>query len=403
VQLHEFGWYPIVITRHWDGPIQHAEDIIQESRKTVSIEQTPTHEVHRLPYKPGISDRLRVAALNKPWLKPLRKVVVFLRLIIQLKALRVIPSRNLFLHAVKLLRQSPGINTVIITGRPFEHFHFGYRLKKMFPNIHWFADYRDEWTSSVLEDYSGFFGRMRRRLEAKAERKWVNTATGITCVAPAMIPRISVAVKAPATVVFNGYDDTLGAAPAPVGMELRLTYSGTLYQTQPVEEFLEALKRLTARHRELKLKMEFPGLAYDPGQAQRVRDALGELSGLTRITDRLPRNEVIELMSLSDALVMLAHAGMTGAASSKIFEYIALRKPVLLYPSDHDILEELMTSTGLGIICPTQDALDYHLEQMALAKLRGAAVHIDPKEEVIARYSRRKQTEKLAQALNSLA
>lgn len=401
-ELHKFGWYPIVITRHWDRPITYSEDVVQSSNKPLDVEKHKTHEVHRLPYKPGLSDKLRLAATRRKWVRPLRKLAAFTRLLRQLKSTRVIPSRNLYQHTARLMMEFLDINHVIVTGRPFEHFHFGYKLKKRFPHIKWIADYRDDWTSSELEDYSGFFGRIRWRAERRAERKWVRTAAHVTCVAPAMVPRIESITSNHASVIFNGYDDVIGNSESLRADKLTITYNGTLYDTQPVESFLGALQRVRSKHPRLTLSLEFPGLAYSSAQEQRVKTALGSLAGFATITDRIPHIRVLALMAKSDILVMLAHRGYTGIPSSKIFEYIALRKPVLLYPSDNDILEEILTSTGLGIICRNEDELCSTLEEIAQKKMRGEPITVTPNEEAVAQYSRIKQTEKLARILGAL-
>jgi glycosyltransferase involved in cell wall biosynthesis len=204
-------------------------------------------------------------------------------------------------------------------------------------------------------------------------------------------------------VVYNGFDDTLTGVQAAPQEALTLTYSGTLYRTQPVEPFLDTLGAVVKKHPALRLKLQFPGLAYDVEQKRRVEKALGILSPFTHITDRIPKAQVIDMMAGSDVLLMFAHAGFTGAASTKVFEYIALRKPILLYPSDDDILEDLLTTTGLGIICRNVDELGRTLEELVLKKLRGESPHVTPHDDIIARYSRTKQTQTLAHLLDDLA
>lgn len=379
---------------------------MQPSRGALEIENRGTHEVHRLPYHPGLSDRLRLVSLRRPWLKPLRKAATFFRLMRQTKRLSAIPSRNFFDHAAAVLRQHADIRTVIVTGRPFEHFRFGYELKRLFPYINWIADYRDDWTTSTIARYNGLLGSQQHRVEGQAERRWVSAAAQVTCVSEAIAMRIRHNTTAPISVVYNGYDQNLlvvsEEAPPPDHGILRMTYNGTLYPTQPIEPFIEAVRTAQNRYANLKLDLQFPGLAYDPSQKRRVERALADLNPCATITERIPRSEVIRLMTSSDVLIMFAHKDVTGTASSKIFEYLALRKPVLLYPSDNDILEELLTTTGLGIICRTETDLQRELEQIVLKKLRGESITVTPNEAVIAQYSRRKQTERLAQILNEL-
>jgi len=41
---------------------------------------------------------------------------------------------------------------------------------------------------------------------------------------------------------------------------------------------------------------------------------------------------------------------MKGIPSSKLYEYLALGKPIVLCPSDGDLMEKMITESGLGFV-----------------------------------------------------
>jgi hypothetical protein len=68
------------------------------------------------------------------------------------------------------------------------------------------------------------------------------------------------------------------------------------------------------------------------------------------MTDRLPKEQVLEIQQNSDLLLMVAHKNIKGVTSSKIFEYLSLQKPFIVCPNDLDVLEEIAIKSGLGVV-----------------------------------------------------
>ena len=151
INLKEFGYSPIVITRKWDHSILTPSDLGSSSinKNTVDYKNEKYRAIY-MPYKPSIKDKIYT---NFPKSKILRKFLSFIELIVQNYTIKILPYANIFNKTKDIINQE-NIQKVIITGTPFPCFHFGYLLKKEFKNIKWIADYRDDWTTSEL-----FFNR----------------------------------------------------------------------------------------------------------------------------------------------------------------------------------------------------------------------------------------------------
>jgi len=52
---------------------------------------------------------------------------------------------------------------------------------------------------------------------------------------------------------------------------------------------------------------------------------------------------------------MFSHSNIKAVTSSKIFDYLALGKPVILSPGDKEILEEIIHTTHSGFVCENSE------------------------------------------------
>jgi hypothetical protein len=180
-----------------------------------------------------------------------------------------------------------------------------------------------------------------------------------------------------------------------------ITYNGTLYPTQPIELFLDAFISVIKETRGLKLFLQFPGLAFNKQSALRVREQLKGYEDYFIIYDRLPKEVVIDMQLNSDLLLMIAHRGIKGIPSSKVFEYIGLRKKFLVCPGDEDILEEIAVKSTMGIVCNTSESVKNKLQEMMELKLKDSTQVVYDKESVM-KYSVEHQVAHLARIIHKI-
>ena len=167
--LHKFGYYPIVVTRHWNKDQTDYAGISIE--KEITIEKHDTYEVHNIPYKGNLRDRLKAKYGNK--LTFLTKFLSLFELIFQNFITSIIPSRTLYYYAQELITKDPEIKYLFASGKPYILFRFGHFLKKEFPYLRWIADYRDDWTTSEFSVFirTSPLDKILNKLEAISEKK----------------------------------------------------------------------------------------------------------------------------------------------------------------------------------------------------------------------------------------
>ena len=386
--LPEFGFYPIIVTRNWIGSELTAEERLMDSGSELRVEKKYHSEVHYLPYLASLRDKLFRKAGNNSVYRLLSKFLTFVGVFLQPLCIRAIPYNNLYFHAKRLLKENSDISTVLISGNPFEQFYFGYKLKKAFPRISWIADYRDDWTTSEVVKVPF------RSFHRYFEKKWVGTASCFTTISPFYQKKISALVGIPGHVIYNGFSEIIELKEKSNLDEFVISYNGTLYEKQEIEIFLEGFKMFIDTKPKLTVKLKFPGILIDKTQANRVAKYLKGYEKHYEMTNRLPKEQIIEIQKNSDLLLMVSHSNIKGVTSSKIFEYISLQKPFIVCPNDHDVLEEIAVQSGLGIVLNShQQVLEYLINEIHYNSLK-------PDREKLNQFGIMRQVDRLGEILN---
>lgn len=247
----------------------------------------------------------------------------------------------------------------------------------------------------------------RRALATALHRRWLAPASRALAVSPRMARLVEELYGVPGEVVVVGYDeeDFAQAPPPRDDGRLRLAHVGSLYPgDQRPEMLFDALDRLLAAR---------PGAADDLEVAlvgSRCEDRLRALVAgrpCARVCDVRPRvspGEAVRLQRASDALLLfnLTSQRRRGTLSypSKLWEYLAAGRPVLAFPADGDFVDDVLRDTGGGVTVDGAAELAEVLAGWHAAWKAGRGIPYAPRPERIAGYSRRRQAERIAAALD---
>lgn len=402
--LKEYGYYPVIITRNWEHHINGPDDMHHNSGKELIFEEHDGYEVYYVPFKGNLRDRL-YSKYGKSKNRLLRKALSFFELIGHNYSNAWIPFSNMYDFADSYVRINKDVDTIIVTGNPFEIFRFGYLLNKKF-NIPWIADYRDDWNTSEVNSSRGFADGILKKLSANTEKRWIETASCITTISPYYAKKISEFTKRPGHVLLNGFfpEDYDAYKNIPLEKEFTVVYNGMLYPSQDIEVFLDAFKKLVDTHPQYRsrIRLRFPGIKFLKDVASRVELYMGGYEDVIELTERIGRGEVLRIQAAAHVLLMVAHGSATGIPSSKIYEYLGLGKPVLICPSDGDILEETFSGYNLGFTANrSEDALKI-LQDLFQKYLAGNYETLKADENYTKRFTRKHQGEVLAGILDGI-
>ncbi|MGM0477955.1 MAG: glycosyltransferase [Bacteroidota bacterium] len=398
--LHEYGYYPIIITRQWNEGQTDLVDPVKNN--TLEVEKNQTHEVHRLPYKYSLRDRLA----NYPALKVFQKALTLKELVLSNYSIKQLPFSNFYAYSKKLIQKDSEIKIVIASGRPFQAFFIGYQLKKDFPRIHWVPDYRDEWsTRKTNKDQTSIHKRIAA-LEKSSEKKWVSNSTFFISVSEACIENIRNLVEKPGKLILNGHDqnNTVKTYENDAGQTkavLKILYVGSIYQYQDFNRILTSVKDLNEK-KETEINLTFLGSYANQSELEKLNKLIEGYEKFVELIPKVKQDEVMNYIHQSDLLFLTEYKNLKGCLPVKIFDYYNSDKPILLCPSDQDLMEDFIKETNSGYIANTVEECTAILEQLIQLKTEGKPLIGPRNEENAYFYSRKFQTKVLAKYLDEL-
>lgn len=397
--LKEFGIHPVVVTRHWDE-VRQPKDTIKPCGTEVTVTESELGTIIRVPFRPNLRDRM-LLRFGDRFPVP-RKILSLWFTVAQYFVASADNRRNMYQAAREYLKDNP-CNAVIATGEPFILFHYANMLSKDF-KIPWVADYRDGWSMNYHAESGGFWPRMiNDHIVRSIERKTVSTAKLISVAAPDLKSecRSLLVNDVPIQLVMNGFLEDVFKS-----IDLRkpqgespfiILHSGTLYPYQPVEIFLDGLKSAidTQSIHPNELQMMFLGLKYQPDAVSRVSKHIPSLIPYLSFSERMPHPEAIEVQSRADMFLLLASPKFK-QIYAKVFDYVALRKPVLLCQDDCGPCSWIIDESGVGIKANSAWEVSKVIIQM-----RGVPFHIPAEKQKSAQFSRKHQTGILANLIKT--
>lgn len=402
--LKGLGYFPVIITRRWDVEIEEQKFLSGATRPGILHEVHDHYEVYYLPYKPNMRDRIYFR-YGEHRFTLLRKMYSLWEILSQNLTNQFIPFRNMFHFSDSYLKAHPDTCCLIATGHPFILFKFAYLLNKKF-SVPWIADYRDAWTTSTISKINrGYLAEAINIWDRRFEKKWCRTATAVTSVSGSILKGIKQFIGvSKGEVIENGYfeDEIPPLANGQPGGPFTITYVGTLFSGQQPEMFEQAFRRFVSGKNPEQVRLKFLGLGYLDTQVSRIRTLYAGLESFIEITSRIPRGEALKEEKQSHVMLHFAWKNFSGIIGSKLYEYIALGKPIIICPSDEDIVEQILTPYNMAFICKSEDDALKYLNHLYTLHCSGRYHELVPDAEYQARFTRFEQTKKLANLLDAI-
>jgi len=372
--LHRAGWDATVLTVDpRDEPID--DSLLAELPDTTSIIRTkwfrPLEPLARLrrfsPSRSGLAARdfrTQSPPNRKSKIENLQSFRDWLSRLLQLPDSRIgwlPPAVWAGLGAIR--RRRPD---VIYSTSPYASAHLIALVLSRLTRLPWVADFRDPWCANPFRNlpYSSL-----RHLDALLERVVVASAAHIVCNTPTVaddFQRRYPTVASRCTVIANGIDFErfTGVQPKRCARadEFVLLHSGQFYGPRSPAPLFAALRRLATNPESDCTPIRLALLGPDSYDGQPLR----ELAAQAGVADRVDilgtkcHAEALSYMAGADALILVGGAGH-GAdlqVPNKLFEYLALRRPILaLLAPDSPARTVLREARADAIVCePTDDA-----------------------------------------------
>lgn len=396
----EFGIHPVVVTRHWDMVVT-PEDTIRPCGTEVTVTESEEGTIIRVPFRPNLRDRMLLRYGNR--FAVLRKVLSLWFTLAQYFLPWADNRRNMLDAARSYFMENP-CDAIIATGEPFILFRYAQMLSKEF-GTPWVADYRDGWSTNyhLQSNASQLQRELNELLYQSIEKRAVSTCAQITCATPVLQHELaSLHPRMAIRVIFNGYfpelfenlriDENRIEAPFLIG------YSGTLYPYQKLELFLDGVSLFikTKGVSPSNLQLLFVGMDYQTEAKERLKSSATDLLPFIRTTPRLAAIDAIGMLSRCDFFVLLASRDFS-PIPAKLFDYLALNKPILMCENDCSTVEEILNETGHGLIADSPEEVCKHINSIYDRKF------IVTRSKGSDKFSRKHQASVLAELLKEMA
>lgn len=353
--LPEFGWEPIVITVDPQSASYPVADssLEKEIPERVRIIKTSTREFFTA-YK-KVSGREKIPYAGFANEKKRASYASITARFIRGNFFLPDPRKGWNKYALRAAEEilaNEKIDCIITSSPPHSTQLIGLSLAKKY-TIPWVADLRDPWTDIYYYRlfYPTFFAHRRNR---NMERKVLENADLLVTVSPALEElfrsksRKNLRIK----VITNGYDpDDFIQLPAVKNDRFIITYVGTLADSYPAGPFISALKDFIKEHPSALLRCIG---TIAPDQLALINSLPGENVELIPYVDH---RRAIEYMRLSTVLLLLIpeHPQNKGIVTGKLYEYMAVERPVLvLGPVDGDAAS-IVTDEKAGKVANPSD------------------------------------------------
>lgn len=354
--LRSFGWEPVIFTPESPFVTERDESLLKDIPTDIEVIKHPVFEISK--YFGGAPTAPASGVQAKPSLfSKLKKTVGnYVRgnfFIPDPRILWAKPSVNFLLN---YLKQKP-VDAIVSSGPPHSLHLIAKQLKEK-TNTPWVADFRDPWleilnfhgfstSPSVLQKHSDLF------------KSVINTADA-TITAHASVQRnFQEQTKQPVHLITNGYDiaDIEAAVPAKVdSTKFNMVFVGIFYGILNSTAFWQAVRELLDENENFRkqFKLTFVGKAQ-----QEVMNDLQQYNLLPycEFTGYVNHNIAVGYEKAADVLLLFtpSQPEFRYVIPGKLFEYFAVRKPVICIAENDNDSAQITQSANAGPIVNPKD------------------------------------------------
>lgn len=254
---------------------------------------------------------------------------------------------------------------VLYSTSPYMSAHLIALILSRRTGLPWVADFRDPWTLNPFRElpYASL-----RRWDEWLERRVLARASHIVCCTPTMtqgLCRRTAGIRNKCSTILNGFDAQRlhGLKPKRDAPDdhFVLTHCGQFYGGRSPRVWFEALRRALRRTPEIAQKLHVVLIGPTTFDGGSLCD-LANSYGLADVVDVLgPRShaEALAYMAGSDALILAASGGTGGELQvpNKLYEYIAMRKPIIATCSrGNPVIDILNEARAEAFVCEPDEA-----------------------------------------------
>jgi glycosyltransferase involved in cell wall biosynthesis len=398
------GWLPVIYTpEQTESPVDDPS-LQQDVHPDITVLKTPIWEPYHI-YK-WLTGKKKGVRVNAGFLHEEKTHSFREKLSVWIRGNFLIPDPRCFWirpsvrFLVKYIEENP-VNAIISTGPPHSMHMIAMRLNAL-TGIPWIADFRDPWTRI------DFYHRLQLtqwadRRHHSLEKKVLTRARALLTISWSSADEFRQLGAANPVVIPNGYDpeDFRELPPFRYG-KFTITHAGVMNDDRNPELLWKALSEMVKRHEKFRNDLTIRLIGKVDFTVKESLEKAG-LMPFAEIIPYLTHHEAVHAMASSAVLLLSINNSPTapGILTGKLFEYLAVGRPILCISPVQGDSARVLAETGRGICAgyPGGPAVTDLLEKLyADFQNRQLEVPGDPP----ANYTRSGQAAAVAEILNSL-
>jgi hypothetical protein len=403
--LPEFGWEPFILTVNKAAgplnvlPIEIEEDKITKTRY-FSIRDLLIRKINN--HNPNINSQDNEGNFGSLLTKSIRLWEPLIQLPVIEKL--IFDPMGWYQPAVKAgleIIKSHDIKVIFSSYGPSVSHFIAARLHRE-TGIPWVADYRDDWIDEYRRHTQPF-----HFFDQQWEKYTVKNCNAIVSHTEALAKILEKSHHKVPFVIPNGFDQDDFGIEVPLTRKFTLTYTGYIYagkrDPSPVFEALaEAKKERKITPQEIEIRF------FGHNTKELISPLIKKynIDEFVTLGGSIPYKESIKRQKESTALLLLSWNDPKdiGTVSGKTYEYMGSDRPILALAYPNGEIDKLLSKTGCGIVANNPGEIKQLLLVWLAEFKRNGIIEscYHPQKKTIDSYTRKEQTQALADVFNKM-
>lgn len=267
------------------------------------------------------------------------------------------------------------------------------KLKKRFPKLKWIADMRDEMSQSP------FIDKKTKQKYQQLEKSIFEYADALTTISKPILDEfkmLSNSKKMLFREIRNGYDFEIKNSNLKNSI-FTIAYVGNFYGDINPNNFLKALESLIKQKKIENIKVKFVGVKTHFELPTILKD-------IVEVIPSVEHKKAIDIMRQSDALLLIHPTnGRKGVFTGKLFEYLAVMKPIIALIDENDVASKLIKKVNAGYVADNDDIKKIESILLLAYKEWKSLESREFKKDIILKHHRREQVKRLEELIEEVS
>ncbi len=304
-------------------------------------------------------------------------------------------------YLVSYLRENP-VDAIVTTGPPHSMHLIGKGIKQHI-DIPWIADFRDPWSKlDLLDDYN--ISKSSRKKYESLERGVLEASDICLTVSNNWAQMFKKLGAKNVEVITNGFDESdVSNSINEKSDRFIISHFGLLNHLRNPKSFWIALEQVCEEHADIREALEIHIGGTVDGSV------LEELNGFNIVSEKIIRHgyiahtEVLKWYQKSSLLLLLTFNSEIGKGNipGKLFEYIAMSKPIIAFGHPEGDVANILNEANAGNCFPYVNLSVEHIKKSIIAAFE--AKDSNDKNHSVERYNRENLTKSLVILLDKLS